>query len=458
MFKLSNLNISAKIKRFKELINSTYSFAQSGIWQIRSSELRGYKAFRIQFLRVIVLTVRGYYSDKIALHASALTYFSLLSIVPVIAMAFGIAQGFGLQATLEQELKKALPGQEVVTEQILSFARSLLADTQGGAIAGVGLIILIWTVIRLLDNIETSFNDIWEISKARGYERKFTDYMTIIIFAPILIIIASSSNIFITTQIKTITQSSELLQIFSPLILFGLQFIPYTLIWLVMTVLYIIMPNTTVKIKSALIAGILAGTLYQFTQWAYISFQVGVSRYNTIYGSFAALPLFLIWLQLSWFIVLLGAEVSFAIQNVNKYEFKEAETNMSFSLRRALAVAVTHIIVRRFVNGEPPLSIKKIAQVLKIPSSFVRHSVELLTHCKILNEIHSESETEEFYQPALDTQLLSLSFVIASIENYGKHPGFELSDSKVFMEVKNKMDNMYQKIIDSDSNVLLKDI
>lgn len=452
------MNIGKKIKRFKELINSTYSFAKSGVWQIRSSELKGFRAFRIQFLRVIVLTVRGYYSDKLSLRASALTFFSMLSIVPVIAMAFGIAKGFGLEKALEREIHQALPGQEVITEQVMVFARSMLQDTQGGTIAGVGLIILLWTVIRLLDNIETSFNDIWEVSKHRSLERKFTDYMTIMIFAPFLIILASSANIFITTQIKSVTENIELLKVFSPLILFALQVLPYTLIWLLMTLLYLIMPNTKIYITPAFIAGIIAGTFYQFWQWIYISSQVGVSRYNAIYGSFAALPLFLIWLQLSWFIVLLGAELSFAIQNVNKYEFKDVESKISFSFRRLLAVVVAHLVVKRFEKGENPYSIKQMSDEMQIPVRLVRQTVLTLVECNIISEINSADGKDELYQPAKAIQRISIGSVTEAIEKLGMRPELEMSDNLAFKVIKKRLDDMNKNIHKMECNTLLKDI
>jgi membrane protein len=140
------------------------------------------------------------------------------------------------------------------------------------------------------------------------------------LISPVLVLMSGSATVFITTQVTQITQKVELLGVISPLISFLLKFSPYVLIWALFTILYIIMPNTKVNFKAGLLGGVVAGTLYQIAQWAYISFQISAAKYNAIYGSFAALPLFLMWLQISWWIVLFGAELSFANQNVHTYE------------------------------------------------------------------------------------------------------------------------------------------
>ena len=231
------------IKDLRTKIANIIHFIQVEIWQIEIKSLRGIKSVGLKSLRVVLLTIRGYTVDNISQRASALTFFSLLSVVPVIAMGFGIAKGFGFDKVLEKMVWESLPGQETVALQIITYAKSMLEDTKGGMIAGVGLLILFWTIMRLLNNIETSFNEIWEIHKHRSFERKFADYMSLMLFAPILVILSSSLNVFITTEVKNVTESLELLSIITPFILFLLKFIPYTLIWLLFTLLYMIMPN-----------------------------------------------------------------------------------------------------------------------------------------------------------------------------------------------------------------------
>jgi len=303
------------MRRIKFWYIKLKKFFHTDVWHINIDQLSGFKAFLIRQIRIIILTIKGYSKDQCSLRASALTYLSILSVVPVLAMAFGIAKGFGLESILRKQIMKQFAGQEEIMNYSLEFANNMLDSTQGGMIAGVGMIFLFYIVMRLLNNIEESMNDIWEVKKARSHLRKFSDYLAIMLIAPLLIIMASSLNVFIISQIKTVTQSVTFFHYLSPFIQKLVQLIPYTLVWILLTIIYMIMPNTSVNFKSAFIAGILAGTTFQLTQWAYMNFQIGVSRYNSIYGSFAALPLFLIWMQISWTIILIGSEFAFFHQN-----------------------------------------------------------------------------------------------------------------------------------------------
>jgi membrane protein len=320
----------------RDQISKFFNFIKVDIWRIRLADLPFGKSFLIKQLRIIILAIRGYDEDKCFFRASSLTFYTLLSIVPVAAMFFGIAKGFGFEKVLEKRIYENFPGQQEVLSQVLNFSNSLLQETRGGLIAGIGLAVLFWSILKVLNHIERSFNDIWEIKVGRSWGRKFGDYLSIMLISPIFIILSGSVTVFITTQVEQITQRIALLGMFSPAISFLLKFIPYALIWALFTFLYIIMPNTKVNFKAGLLGGVVAGTIYQIAQWAYISFQVGAARYNAIYGSFAALPLFLMWVQISWWIVLFGAELSFANQNVDTYEYEPDCLKISPAFKRLL--------------------------------------------------------------------------------------------------------------------------
>ncbi|MGA8179432.1 MAG: YihY/virulence factor BrkB family protein, partial [Desulfobacterales bacterium] len=328
-------------------------FIRTDIWRVRSKDLSRTRYLLVKQLRIIILAVRGFRKNKCPLSASALTFYSVLSIVPVVAMAFGIAKGFGFQNILEKQLLEKFQGQEEVMNRIVSFARSLLDNTKGGIIAGIGIIFLLWTVIKLFSQIERSFNDIWDVKTPRTFARKFSDYLSIMLISPILFILSSSVTVFISTQITAIAQKVALIGMFSQVIFLMLQFIPYGLIWILFTFMYMLMPNTKVKFSSGLVAGVVAGTVYQIAQWAYITFQVGVAKYNAIYGSFAALPLFLIWVQLSWMIVLSGAEISFAYQYVDTYEFEPDGRPISPAFKKLLSLQISRLVISRFLKAEP---------------------------------------------------------------------------------------------------------
>ncbi|MGD2099773.1 MAG: YihY/virulence factor BrkB family protein, partial [Desulfobacterales bacterium] len=301
----------------RNLILRVIDFIRVDIWRIRLADLPFGKSFLIKQLRIIILAIRGFDEDKCFVRASSLTFYTLLSVVPVVAMFFGVAKGFGFEKILEKRLYANFRGQEEIIEKVITFSSSLLQETKGGIIAGIGLAVLFWSALKVLNHIERSFNDIWEIKTGRSWGRKFSDYLAIMLISPLFIIMSGSATVFITTQVEQITQRIALLGMFSPFISFMLNFLPYILVWMLFTFLYVLMPNTKVQFKAGLVGGVVAGTLYQIAQWAYISFQIAAAKYNAIYGSFAALPLFLMWLQISWWIVLFGAELSFANQNVD---------------------------------------------------------------------------------------------------------------------------------------------
>ncbi len=433
------------------------SFIKTDIWRIRLEDLPRQKSFFIKQLRIFLLAFRGFTEDKCQLRASALTYYSLLSIVPVIALIFAIGKGFGLEKMLEKQLSSMLKGQQEVMQQVLTFANSLLENTRGDVIAGIGVVLLLYSVMRVLSNIESSFNDIWQIKKARSFMRKFSDYLSIMLIAPVLIIMSGSITIFITTQITRITESIELIGFFSPLIFFLLKLLPYCMIWLLFTFIYIVMPNTKVNFKSALIAGIIAGTTFQVVEWAYISFQIGVAKYNAIYGSFAALPLFLIWLQTSWLIVLLGAEISFANQNVNRYEFEIESSQMSASYKRLISLLTTHLVIKKFANGEPPLTIPEISNALKVPVRVVRQVIFELAECNILSETKVEEPKDLAYQPAQSINNLSIGYILDAMDRRGVD-NIPVAETKELKTLTASMEAFKNLIDESPANKLLKDV
>jgi membrane protein len=433
------------------------NFIKTDIWRIRVKNLPRKKSFIIRQLRIFLLTVRGYVRDKCTLQASSLTFYSLLSIVPIVAMAFGIAKGFGFQKLLEKQLLEKFPGQEEVMMQIVSFAQSLLENTKGGMIAGIGVAVLLWSVIKLLGNIERSFNDIWEIKKSRNIGRKFSDYLSIILISPVLVILSSSVTVFITTQVTQITEKVALLGIISPLILFIIKLLPYCLVWILFTFIYILMPNTKVNFSSGFIAGVIAGTIFQVAQWAYINFQVGVAKYNAIYGSFAALPLFLIWLQLSWLIVLFGAEISFACQYVDTYEFEPDCRHISPIYKKILSLQIAHLIVMTFSKGEKPLTASKISHALEIPIRLVHQILDEFVESGIFSDTYIKEYKELAYQPARDINVISIKSIIDALDQIGVDniPVSQTSELKVLSEALQTFSDAVDKL---PSNRLLKDI
>lgn len=439
------------------LIKKALHYITEDIWKIRTHKLSKTKSFLIKQLRIILLALKGFKEDKCNLQASAMTYFSALSLVPVIALIFAIAKGFGFEQVLEKRLIESFEGQEEVLNWVMKFAHSMLESTKGGMIAGAGIILLFWSVMKLLGNIEKSFNDIWGIKKSRVFIRKFTDYISIFIIAPIFIILSSSSTVFISTFINKPSVELAILEYATPLLSLLVKFTPYFLIILLLTFVYAVMPNTKVKLKSALFAGVIAGITFQMIQWGYVNFQVGVSKYNAIYGSFAALPLFLVWLQLSWTVVLFGGELSFAAQNVGKYEHEVGPDEISHSKRLTLLLLISTLVIKNFHKGESPYSAIDISEKLQIPRRLVNDLIYQLVESGLFSEINIDLENAYAYQPAEDINKLNMSYVINKLEDWGT-TDCVAEASEELEHIATIFHDFKTTISQSSQNVLLKDI
>jgi len=432
-------------------------FLTSGIWSIPAREMPVMRAFLIRQARIFLLALRGFNDDRCLLRASALTYYSLLSVVPLVAMAFGVSKGFGLEKRLEKHILQALPNQQEVAARIIEYARSFLENTQGGIIAGVGVAVLFWAVVRLMGNIEKSFNDIWGIRKGRPLGRKFADYLSFMVIAPLLLVMAGSATVLITSEVKGIAQKMALLASAGPLVPVLLKLLPYGAVWILFTLLYVLLPNTTVRFKSGFLGGILAGTMYQAVQWVYIQFQIGVSTYGAIYGSFAALPLFLVWLQTSWLVVLFGAEISFAEQNVDTYEFEPDCDKVSHHFKRILALRLTQLCVQGFQTSERPRTAEQFSASLEIPIRLVRQVLSELTEARVLSEVTTEAEKTPAYQPARAIDTLTVAEVVTLLDESGADtipPG----KSRNWGKLAQRLALFNEKIRESSVDVAIKDL
>ncbi len=468
------------------MIKKLIDFLQRDIWRIRLKNYPRGKSFLLKQLRIIILSVRGFAEDKCKFRASALTFFTLLSIVPVFAMMFGIAKGFGLEEKVENLIKEkvqiqqydpntiqmahqdpntaqgqqdpnAMGGPPQIAEKLIEFSKSLLENAQGGLIAGIGVGFLLWTIIKLLGNIERSFNDIWGIKKSRSFGRKLSDYLSVMLLCPILLVMASSATVFISTEIRQIVNKYEFISQFSFLIFPLLKLMPYCILWFIFTFLFIFMPNTKVKFSAGLTAGIIAGTIFQLAQWGYIEFQVGVGKLGAIYGSFAALPLFLIWLQISWFIVLFGAELSFAHQNVDTYEFEPDCLSVSYSYKRLLSLVITNMIVKDFCNGNRPMSASDVAHKLEMPIRLVRQILFDLVEAGVLSEVKIEEEKVVAYQPARDVEDLTIRFVVDALEHKGIDE-IPVQKTEEYQKLNEHLEGISKTLSQSPDNVLIKNI
>lgn len=441
--------------KLKHKIRKLRKFFNYDMWQKKLYGRGFWRDFPLRVLRVFYIAVEGFRRDECVRNAMALTFFSLLSIVPVLALAFGIAKGFGLENNMEVFLRQSLEGQEDIFQKSLNFTRSLLNNTKGGLIAGIGLVVLLYTVMRLLNHIEFSFNAIWKISSQRSLLRKFTDYLSLMLIAPVLAILSVSLTVFISSQIRHFGEASDFTEYITPFFLFVIKLTPYLILWLLLTLIYVVMPNQSVSIKKAFVSAVIAGTVFQLLQWGYINFQIGVSRYNAIYGSFAALPLFLIWLQLSWNVILFGGELSYALQNEQKYEFRLGLYRLSPKLRQELALLVTHYVIKKFEHGAPTNTAKKIADELQLPFHLTEEMLKFLQKSRILFEVKEEKQTH--FVPAIDIEKLTVHYVLERINKQGRK-NLPLPATQEFKKIQVIMKNFNREIERLPSNKPLKNM
>lgn len=361
--------------------------------------------------RVIADSVQGFIDDDCYSKASALTFYSLLAVVPVLAVLFGIAKGFGFQQALESEILERFAEQPEVAEKLIQFAYSWLQSVQGGLIIGIGTVLLFWSVIGLLNNIESTLNSIWKIKISRSYLRKITDYLAVIVIAPIFLVTSSSITVFLNTQIEEGAHHNVLLGAVSPFLIFLLKLFPYFLSWVLFTFVYLFMPNTKVYLRSALIAGVLGGTTFQLWQWIYIKFQIGVASYGAIYGSFAALPLFLIWLQISWLILLGGAELAVQLEN----DLFIPNRQRSLLSTKTIALLLTYRCLEAFAKGEPAPTDRSLAELLGISLNHIHVIIEALQKAGILSAVALSDKTFG-YQPSRTISTITMKSVCDAID------------------------------------------
>lgn len=437
-----------------KILNQLRQFIEVDLWRIRLKSLPKRKRILFGFIRVWVIAIKEFIHDKCSEKASALTYFSMLSLVPVIAMVVAIANAFGVRGLMEKELAKYFSGQEAVLENVLPFADKMLSGSSGGIVTGVSIVFLIFTVIRLLMNIEAAFNDMWDIKKNRRWERKISDYVAVILLGPVLLIVASSATIFVKDTIQEFITSIEFLGQLRSGIIFLLKLLPYTILWLLLFGLYLIFPNTRVRFWPALFAGIVAGTLYQLNQQAFISLQFAFARYDAIYGSIAFLPLFLIWLQISWLIVLFGAEICYGVQYIDQWEMNSEKLKISLSHKKKLMILLLYRVVKSFEKGEGPYSLNDLAASVNIPRRYVVDICYELEKSQLIIRVDGDDIA---FQPSFDIHQMDIYTVLDKYESEGMGD-FDPRKSKAFQSIEDALEQIQEKWKSGDANVLIKDL
>ncbi len=448
---MAKLNI-----KIKEKIQKLSGFLTLGVWELPLKKMPSYNRAGIHIVRVILLAAKGYQKDECPVRASALTYFTVLSIVPMIAFVFAISKGFGLEQILEDEISNSLASQQEIMTYLLDFSKRMLASTKSGVLAVISIGILLYTVLKLFHHIESTLNIIWKVKKSRTLLRKFTDYLAIVIIAPILMIGSSASTVYINTTLKSISNTA-IFDVIPAILIIIMKTSPFVIMWILFTGMYLIIPNTKVKLGHAFVAGIIAGSLFQLVQIYYIDLQFAFSRYNAVYGSFAALPLFLFWVQFSWLVFLFGAEISSALNKVGSYGYKLDYEMLSNSRKRLLNFLVLRQIVECFKDGNDAPSMQQLTDKLKLPVRYIEQITDNLVRCNLINEIVSHEGVPNAFQPAKDIASLSFASVYSQMENVGENR-LIIHESPEFDKMNAKFDEFYELIDKNYSGFLIKDM
>ncbi|MCH9626253.1 MAG: hypothetical protein S4CHLAM123_14490 [Chlamydiales bacterium] len=431
-------------------------YLKQDIWKVEVDQLPKLKAFWIRFLRVVFLTSKGFSKSQIQHGASSLTYYSLLAFVPVIALLIGIARGFQFEKTFENWLIKQFSEQKIVIEKLFDFADTSLKQAQGGFIAAIGISLFLWAAIKILLNIEFVMNQIWEIKKGRTLTKQFTDYLAMIFLAPLVIFAASGLPSIFSAILSNLSQGDAVLEKISSILVPVLDIIPFFLVCLLFTFLYIFIPNTKVRFVPALIAGVVTGIIYQIVQWLYLYFQIGVTKYNAVYGTFAALPLFLIWLHLSWLIILMGAKISFSIQNMDSYGFLVDTVQLNHKFRVICSLRISHLCIKKFSNAEMPPTSIEISKILSLPKLLTDQLIYKLVASKVLTEVKRKKHSELCFQPSRSIDQLTIKKVIDMIEVDGESiPPPPSHEVNMILKSLEGFNTLVEK---SEDNILLKNI
>ena len=392
-------------------------FLQVDIWRVSSEDMSPLKYFCLEVLKKVMLAVKFFSTKRVMNDASALTYSTLLAIVPILAVVFAVARGFGYNKYIEIWFRDAFRSQPQAADVIVGFVNSYLIHTKSGVFLGFGLVFMLYTVIMLITNIEKTFNDIWQVKKKRSIFRTFTDYFALMFIIPIVIVVTSGISIFFAT----LTGSLPDLFLITPALGFLLDLSPYVLMSALFIALYVFMPNTHVKVRSCIVPGILSGVAMQWLQLVYIHSQIWVSSYNAIYGSFAALPLFMLWVQISWTICLFGAELSYTSQNLDYYDFNTVTSDISHRFQIVIYTMLMGHICRRFDEGGTPYTINELRDKTGVPIRVVNDLMYNLVETHLAIEITSDEKGEPSrFVPAMSVDKLSLGIMIDSIESSGK--------------------------------------
>ena len=360
-------------------ISNAIRFVRDDMWRRTATELDSwpwYKRLGYRMIRTIVVVARGFTSKNLNDTAKSLAYSLIFAVVPILAMVVAVAKGFGVVDVIEKQLNASFLGETGMVPTIMAMVQRYLETAQGGVFIGIGILILLWAIYSFFQSVETAFNRIWNVKKPRSVLRQATTYIAIVVLIPVLIVCSAGITIAINSMVGDLE---------------GIKLLQFVIVWLLFTVMYIAVPNTKVNFKSALIPGILMGTLFQLLQMLSVYLIALLSRTSIVYGAFATIPILMTWLQYTSLLILIGAEMSYAIQNNEEFEYEKDLNTMSRRYKDFIMLYLLYLIVKRFDGDETPLSAHELAVRDHLPIRVVNQLLSRMVETGILNEIYTEN-------------------------------------------------------------------
>ena len=451
----SHLKMSEGKASLWERIMQNIRYCMGGVWDDTKS------VWSVKTVKIINLSVRSFLDRDLQMRSCALTYNTVLAVVPALAMLFAIARGFGFQNIVQSQLFHYFPAQQQALENALDYVENYLAQASQGAFIGIGLVFLLWTLISLMSNVEDTFNHVWHVNTKRSLQRKFTDYTALFLLLPLLMICSAGISIFMSDAVQHVFGDN----LVSPFVHRLLAYMPLVISWIIFTAAYYLIPNTKVKFKGALFAGVLCGTLFQAVQWLFVTGQLYVSKYNAIYGSFAFLPLVLVWMQLSWLITLSGVVLTYSWQNFGSFPYLGKAEGVSQTYANNMAIAVLALAVKRFKQHEPALTRGELIRDYDMPGPLVEKMMDRLLQAGLINAVvvskngvdDPKTNEDDAFQPSCDPDELTVNGVANALSDVGNTHFIPKADCR-FAEVLDRLASLRADQQAATSDIPLLDL
>ena len=401
--------MKSRIQRLRE-------FIQYDLWRQPHMEIHApKKRLLYRFLQTITLVARGFKDQVLVVRANSLSFALLFAFIPMMALIYAIAKGFGFEEILKHTISSSFLAEANVAPVLIEWIERYLETARDGLFLGIGLIVLIWAVYAFFNMLENSFNSIWNVKQSRSFGRRLTNYVMTLLLVPVLVVVTSGISIFMnSTEVL-----SSVLQAIEPIRKFMLRFIPFVATSAVFTWIFIAIPNTKVKFSSAIIPGVVMGLFYQVVQALSMFLVVLFARMSIVYGAFSAIPLILIWLNITCWLLLIGAELAFAIQNNDLFAYERDIETMSRRYKDYVMLYLLSVIVRRFEQGTTPQTAKQMAEDNQLPIRLVQQLLSRLEETNIVRRVYVEQEEEETFVPAMDTRMITVGMVVGRISAQG---------------------------------------